>query len=45
MRESFKSRVEREFVGTYRPRIDGRQKAQGNAEYLDDIALKIRFWT
>jgi xanthine dehydrogenase molybdenum-binding subunit len=43
MKEHFKPRAERQFVGTYRPRIDGRQKATGTAEYLDDIALESRF--
>ena len=43
MSERFKRRVERNFVGTYTPRVDGREKASGGAEYLDDIALKNRF--
>jgi len=36
-------RKERDFVGTYRPRIDAREKASGQAEYLDDLALAARF--
>lgn len=43
MTGAFKPRVERRFVGTYRPRVDGREKATGRAQYLDDIALKTRF--
>ena len=31
------------YVGTYRPRVDGPDKAGGRADYLDDIALGIRF--
>lgn len=43
MSEGFSSRLARKYVGTYRPRTDGWEKASGRAEYLDDIGLKIRF--
>ncbi len=43
MREAFKPRVARKYVGAYQPRVDGREKAAGRAEYLDDIASKNRF--
>ena len=43
MIKEFKPRVARKYVGTYRPRIDGWEKASGRAQYIDDIALKIRF--
>ena len=43
MKGGFKPRTVRKFVGTYRPKIDGWEKASGEAEYLDDIALKVRF--
>ncbi len=43
MAAPFKPRRPREFVGTYRPRIDAREKASGQAEFLDDIAQSIRF--
>ncbi|MHB8867646.1 MAG: xanthine dehydrogenase family protein molybdopterin-binding subunit [Thermoleophilia bacterium] len=43
MAGSFEQRHAREFVGTYRPRIDGPEKAGGTAEYLDDLAMSIRF--
>ena len=43
MGEEFKRRVARKYVGTYRPRIDGWEKANGKAEYADDITLKRRF--
>jgi xanthine dehydrogenase molybdenum-binding subunit len=39
----FTQREPRRYVGSYRPRIDGREKASGQAEYLDDIALGIKF--
>jgi xanthine dehydrogenase molybdenum-binding subunit len=43
MSEPFEPRVPRRHVGHYRPRLDGLAKASGSAEYLDDIALEIRF--
>jgi len=43
MRKGFKARTQHQYVGSYRPRIDGREKASGRAEFFDDIALKIRF--
>ncbi|MBN1224745.1 MAG: molybdopterin-dependent oxidoreductase, partial [Candidatus Aminicenantes bacterium] len=39
----FKQRTDFRYVGTYRPRVDGWEKAGGSAEFFDDIALKIRF--
>ena len=43
MAQPFRQRQARDVVGTYRPRIDGFEKASGQAEYLDDIAQPIRF--
>ncbi len=43
MSAAFESREPRRFVGRYQPRIDGPEKAAGQAEYLDDIALGSRF--
>ena len=43
MTQAFKPRVERKYVGTYRPRIDGMEKASGKAEYLDDITISRNF--
>lgn len=43
MTEGFKPRVARKYIGTYRPRIDGWEKASGRTEFVDDIALKCRF--
>jgi len=40
MSKEFKRRLARRYVGTYRPRIDGWEKASGRAEYVDDITLK-----
>jgi xanthine dehydrogenase molybdenum-binding subunit len=41
--QAFKPRKPRKFVGGYRPRIDGLEKAKGRALYADDIATKHRF--
>ena len=38
MRAPFAPRVERAFLGKYRPKIDGRDKARGAALYADDLA-------
>lgn len=43
MKNGFKHRVDRKYIGTYQPRMDGHDKASGNAEFFDDIALRIRF--
>ncbi|MGD0855428.1 MAG: hypothetical protein ABSA18_06445 [Dehalococcoidia bacterium] len=42
MSNQFKSRVNRKYLGTYRPRIDGWEKASGRAEFIDDMTLKCR---
>lgn len=42
MAEPFTQRVPRQFVGSYRPRIDGRIKASGEAEYLDDVVAGMK---
>ncbi|HUX37575.1 MAG TPA: xanthine dehydrogenase family protein, partial [Rectinemataceae bacterium] len=39
----FTPRVERKFIGKYRPKIDGREKASGKAIYADDLSLKSKF--
>lgn len=33
-------REEKQFLGTYRPKIDAKEKALGKTQYLDDITLK-----
>jgi CO/xanthine dehydrogenase Mo-binding subunit len=43
MIERYKPRVPRKFVGGYRPKIDGAEKASGRAQYADDMTLKSRF--
>ena len=42
MRKPYQPRVPRKHIGSYRPRIDGREKASGKAAYADDLASKIR---
>lgn len=37
MTTAYKPRVNRKFVGGYRPRIDAYEKAQGKAPYADDV--------
>jgi xanthine dehydrogenase molybdenum-binding subunit len=43
MMEKFKQRAPRKFVGTYRPKIDGPEKASGRAQYADDMTIGMRF--
>ena len=42
MAQAFRQRTPRTYVGSYRPRIDGYEKASGQAEYLDDIAAGMK---
>jgi CO/xanthine dehydrogenase Mo-binding subunit len=37
MNGTYRPRVKRRFIGGYQPRIDGLEKAQGQAPYADDI--------
>jgi xanthine dehydrogenase molybdenum-binding subunit len=34
--------VPRQHIGKYRPRIDGKEKASGTAQYADDLVAKLR---
>jgi CO/xanthine dehydrogenase Mo-binding subunit len=43
MNTGFKPRVPRKFVGGYRPKIDGPDKARGKAVYADDMTIRLRF--
>ncbi len=43
MKKGYTQRTERKFVGGYRPRIDGLEKASGKALYADDITLKRNY--
>lgn len=37
MNAPFKPRIKRKFIGGYQPRIDGLEKAQGKAQFADDM--------
>jgi xanthine dehydrogenase molybdenum-binding subunit len=41
--QPFAPRQPRRFVGAYRPRIDGWEKASGRALYADDLTTRVRF--
>ncbi|HSQ38192.1 MAG TPA: molybdopterin cofactor-binding domain-containing protein, partial [Acidimicrobiia bacterium] len=43
MRQPFTPRQPRRFVGGYRPRIDGWEKAAGRALYADDVTTRVCF--
>ena len=43
MSKPYQPRVARKYIGSYRPRIDAMEKAAGQAQYADDLALKVRF--
>ena len=43
MNKGFTPRVPRKFVGKYRPKIDGPDKASGKAVYADDMTIRLRF--
>lgn len=43
MNKQFKPRVERKFIGKYRPRLDAVEKASGQVKFVDDITLKANF--
>jgi xanthine dehydrogenase molybdenum-binding subunit len=43
MSAAFTPRAPRKFIGKYRPKIDGREKASGRALYADDLSIKSRF--
>ena len=43
MSNSFKPRVPRKYVGGYRPRIDGLDKASGKVKFADDLTTKLSF--
>ncbi|MHC1740543.1 MAG: xanthine dehydrogenase family protein molybdopterin-binding subunit [Anaerolineaceae bacterium] len=43
MSTTYKPRVPRRFVGSYQPRIDAPEKAQGRAPFADDIISKRNY--
>ena len=42
MKPAYTPRVQRSYVGQYRPRIDGIEKASGRAKYAGDLMVKCR---
>jgi len=42
MKPAYTPRVQRNYVGQYRPRIDGIEKASGRAKYAGDLMVKCR---
>lgn len=45
MYETFVPRKEHKFIGTFRPKIDAKEKALGRITYFDDLTLKGKFPT
>lgn len=43
MKQPYKPRSNRKFVGGYRPRIDAWEKARGKAKYADDLTIASKF--
>ena len=43
MNGRFTPRVARKYIGTYRAKVDGWEKATGRAQYEDDITIQKRF--
>lgn len=43
MYETYIPRKKHKFIGTYRPKIDAREKALGRVIYFDDLTLKGKF--
>jgi CO/xanthine dehydrogenase Mo-binding subunit len=43
MKQGYKPRTDRKFIGGYRPRIDGLEKASGKVKFADDITLKSNY--
>ena len=43
MKQGYKQRTDRKFIGGYRPRIDGLEKASGKVKFADDITLKSNY--
>lgn len=43
MTDTFRPSMKRRYVGTYRPKIDGLEKASGKAKYVDDLTIESRF--
>jgi CO/xanthine dehydrogenase Mo-binding subunit len=43
MSTGYRPRVPRKFLGGYRPKVDGPDKASGRAVYADDMTIRLRF--
>jgi len=43
MKQPFKPRTNRKFIGGYRPRIEAYDKASGQVRFADDLTIKSRF--
>lgn len=43
MYEAYTPRKKHKYIGTYRPKIDAREKALGKVTYFDDLTLKGKF--
>jgi xanthine dehydrogenase molybdenum-binding subunit len=43
MKKGYTPRTDRKFIGGYRPRIDGMEKASGKVKFADDILLKSNY--
>jgi len=43
VKKPYEPRKPRKYIGGYRPRIDGYEKASGQVKYVDDLTLKSRY--
>jgi len=43
MKKPYTPRKPRKYIGAYRPRIDGFEKASGQVKYVDDLTLKSKY--
>ena len=42
MKYKYVPRVNRKYVGSYLPKIDGKEKAMGRTKFFDDITIKAK---
>ena len=42
MKYRYVPRVNRKYVGSYLPKIDGKEKAMGRTKFFDDITIKAK---
>ncbi|MCM2323184.1 MAG: molybdopterin-dependent oxidoreductase [Oligoflexia bacterium] len=43
MKKPYSPRTPRKFIGAYRPRIEGLEKASGKVKFVDDLTIKSRY--